>query len=57
MKIKIELELEDVFTLLIWRAYDKQTFTPTFLLASIPVDKVIDKIADQVEPIVNKMEG
>lgn len=57
MKIRIELELEDVFFLFAWRKHDNQTFTPMGIESSRNVDKVIDKIADQVEPIIEGIEA
>ncbi len=42
---------------MIWRAHDKQTFTPIGMQASLKADKVIDKIAEQVEPIIDSMDG
>lgn len=55
-KIQIEFELEDLQTLFVWREHDKKTFTPKGLILSTKLDLVIDKIADQVEPIIDKME-
>lgn len=57
MKIQIELELQDVSTLLTWRACEIVGKSAIGVELNKKVDKVIDKILDQVEPMIDKMSN
>lgn len=58
MKIKIEFELEDIFFLFAWRKQRDALISirPQDTEAMEKIDKIIDKIANQIEPIIENME-